>query len=137
MRDRIHYIIKSLFYIYILGLCFCCFWNFRGSIDLSTEWIGLPKDKVVHFLLFFPMPVMTYLAFPKLRNTPRRYLRFSIIVFICSIAFGAMTEAVQWLTGYRQCDWGDLLADCCGIAAAIAVLQIYEAFIKNWRDSGK
>lgn len=131
MRSKPNYILKALFVLYLAGLCFCCFWNFRGSVDLGREWLGLPADKIVHFLLFFPMPVITYMAFPRLSDTPRRYLRFSVIVFMASAVFGAFTEIVQSRTGYRSCDWMDLLADCCGILTAIACLQIFEAFFKK------
>ncbi len=138
MRGRSRVIPKALFFLYLAGLCFCCFWNFRGSIDLSTElWGIIPKDKVVHFLLFFPMPLMTYLAFPGLRDTPYRYLRFSVVAFAASILFGALTEGIQWMTGYRSCDWKDLLADICGITAAFACLQFFEAFVKKRRVSGR
>ena len=137
MRDRIHYIIKSLFYIYILGLCFCCFWNFRGSIDLGTEWWGIPKDKIVHFFLFFPFPIVFYLAFPKLRNSPRRYLKFSILALATGVATGLAIEIIQGWSGYRSCDMTDLLADFCGLAAAVLILQVFEAFVMNKRRAGK
>ena len=76
MRDRRHFILKAIFILYIIGLCFCCFWNFRGSIDLGTEWWGIPKDKIVHFFLFFPFPIVFYLAFSARYITYEQVLRF-------------------------------------------------------------
>ena len=133
MRDRRHSILKAIFILYIIGLCFCCFWNFRGSIDLGTEWWGIPKDKIVHFFLFFPFPIVFYLAFPKLRNSPRRYLKFSILALAAGLLLGTATEVIQGWSGYRSCDPADLLADFCGMVTAILLLQTYEAFIRKKR----
>ena len=137
MRDRLHFILKAIFILYIIGLCFCCFWNFRSSIDLSTELWGIPKDKIAHFCMFFPFPIIFYLAFPKLRNTPRRYLKFSILALATGVATGLAIEIIQGWSGYRSCDMTDLLADFCGLAAAVLILQIFEAFVMNKRRAGK
>ena len=137
MRDRRHSILKAIFILYIIGLCFCCFWNFRSSIDLSTELWGIPKDKIAHFCMFFPFPIIFYLAFPKLRNTPRRYLKFSILALATGVATGLAIEIIQGWSGYRSCDMTDLLADFCGLAAAVLILQVFEAFVMNKRRAGK
>ncbi len=137
MRDRLHFILKAIFILYIIGLCFCCFWNFRSSIDLSTELWGIPKDKIAHFCMFFPFPIIFYLAFPKLRNTPRRYLKFSILALATGVATGLAIEIIQGWSGYRSCDMTDLLADFCGLAAAVLILQVFEAFVMNKRRAGK
>ena len=137
MRDRLHFILKAIFILYIIGLCFCCFWNFRSSIDLSTELWGIPKDKIAHFCMFFPFPIIFYLAFPKLRNTPRRYLKFSILALATGVATGLTIEIIQGWSGYRSCDMTDLLADFCGLAAAVLILQVFEAFVMNKRRAGK
>ena len=137
MRDRLHFILKAIFILYIIGLCFCCFWNFRSSIDLSTELWGIPKDKIAHFCMFFPFPIIFYLAFPKLRNTPRRYLKFSILALATGVATGLVIEIIQGWSGYRSCDMTDLLADFCGLAAAVLILQAFEAFVMNKRRAGK
>lgn len=134
MRDRLHFILKAIFILYIIVLCFCCFWNFRGSIDLSTELWGIPRDKIAHFCMFFPFPIVFYLAFPKLRNTPRRYLKFSILALVTGVAAGLAIEIIQGLSGYRSCDMNDLLADFCGLVSSVLVLQVFVAFVrKKWR----
>ncbi len=137
MRNKRFNIFKVIFIIYIIGLCFCCFWNFRGSIDLGDDWWGLPKDKVLHFMLFFPFPFIAYMAFPKVSDTARKYLKFSILIFVAGAATGALIEIVQGWSGYRSCDMLDLAADCCGLAAAIVCLQTYEAFFRKRRKSEK
>ena len=87
--------------------------------------------------MFFPFPIIFYLAFPKLRNTPRRYLKFSILALATGVATGLAIEIIQGWSGYRSCDMTDLLADFCGLAAAVLILQVFEAFVMNKRRAGK
>ena len=124
---------KILFFIYLTGLCFCCFWNFRGSIGLDNDLWGIRMDKVVHFLLFFPLPIVSYMAFPQLRNTSGRYLKFSILSVAAGVLLGAVIELIQGWSGYRSCGMADLLADFCGLVSAALLLQVYEAFIGRKR----
>lgn len=132
MRNKLFYISRILLVAYLIGLCFCCFWNFRSSIDFNIDWFGIPKDKVIHFLLFFPFPIICHIAFPRLRNTPVRMLRFGIIVFLAGAATGGGIEILQGLTGYRSCDLYDFVADCTGLAAASLLLLLHETFIRDW-----
>lgn len=104
---------------------------------MSTELWGIPKDKIAHFCMFFPFPIIFYLAFPKLRNTPRRYLKFSILALATGVATGLAIEIIQGWSGYRSCDMTDLLADFCGLAAAVLILQVFEAFVMDKRRAGK
>ena len=101
---------------------------------MNTEILGLPADKVVHFLLFFPFPIISYITFPDMRKTPAGFLRFSITVFIAGVCLGGAIELIQGISGYRSCDSKDLLADCYGLAASTAVMQVYEAFLKKRRN---
>ena len=51
MRNKGSKIFKLLFVLYLAALCFCCFWNFSGGLDLGGEWFGIHKDKVIHRIL--------------------------------------------------------------------------------------
>lgn len=134
MRSRV---VKGILVLYIIGLCFCCFWDFRGSIDFSTGWFGAASDKVVHFLLFFPFPILSYCAFPGMRDTGTRLTRFCIAVFVIGVAVGVATEVVQGWTGYRSRDSLDLVADCCGLAASVICLQVFEMIKRKRRKAEK
>ncbi len=137
MQNKSRITVRIILILYLLGLCFCCFWDFRGSVDMSRDLFGLPADKVTHFLMFFPFPVITYLSFPKFSDTPLGFLRFSIITLIVGIVTGAATELVQGWSGYRSCDKMDLLADCCGLASSTLMVQFHEAFIRKRRKTSR
>lgn len=137
MRNKGSKIFKLLFVLYLAALCFCCFWNFSGGLDLGGEWFGIHKDKVIHFVMFLPFPVISYLSLPHVGDTPLKFLRFCILDFIAGVMLGAAIELLQGVEGFRSADVKDLFADCCGLAAAVFCLQFFEAFIKKRRKSVK
>ena len=136
MRNRTRYIIsRTILILYSAGLCLCCFWDFRSSIDVSHSLLGLPADKVTHFLLFLPLPVISYAAFPQFRSTPERFLKFMAATFMVGAAAGGGIEIIQGLTGYRSCDKMDFVADCCGLAVSALTIANYEIFIRRRRTA--
>ncbi|NKE64808.1 VanZ family protein [Ramlibacter sp. RBP-2] len=68
----------------------------------STGW-----DKANHALGFAVLAVLGLAAYPA--RTAR--------VLAGLLAFGALIEVLQSLTGYRTAEWLDLLADGAGLAA--------------------
>lgn len=67
-------------------------------------------DKAQHALGFAALAVLGRMAYPAHLGA----LVFGLVLF------GAGIECAQWLTGWRQGDWADLLADCIGLAAGIS-----------------
>lgn len=67
----------------------------------STGW-----DKANHALGFAVLAVLGLFAYPA-RTAG---------VLLGLLAFGAVTEVLQSLTGYRTAEWLDLLADAAGLA---------------------
>ena len=37
------------------------------------------------------------------------------------MAYGALLELLQGMTSYRYAEWGDILANCCGILIGVLV----------------
>ena len=64
---------RILFAVYLAAVAFLCFGQFSSSQDVPMDLWGIPTDKVVHFLMFFPFPLLACLAFGA--RLPRR-LRF-------------------------------------------------------------
>lgn len=62
-------------------------------------------DKAQHALGFFALAILGLLAYPG-----------QVRLLAAGLAlFGAGIELAQWLTGWRQGDWHDWLADCVGL----------------------
>lgn len=131
MRNKVF---KGVFTVYLILLFICCFWDFRGSIDLNTGIFGPHTDKVVHFLLFLPFPVTAYFAFPGLRDTKLRLARFCLLAFLAGTAIGTLIEKIQGWTGYRSCDIIDVAADCCGLVCAIGIVLLIDT-VRRYRET--
>lgn len=114
---------QVLFFLYVAGVLFLCFGKFDQAPSISWALFGIPNDKLVHFCMFFPFPILAFLAFDKYTESVRSTLLFSGLTFIagCLLAWG--TEWGQaHLTDYRSGDPYDLLAD--GIALTLSTLIV-------------
>ena len=48
---------RIVFAVYILAVLVLCFGKFESTEDVPMDLWGIPTDKVVHFLMFFPFPL--------------------------------------------------------------------------------
>lgn len=89
------------------------FWSVAATVlvfSLLPPGVETPTtgwDKANHFAGFVALAVLGALAYGRRRGA----------VFLGLLAFGALIEALQWLSGYRLAEWGDWLADALGAAA--------------------
>ncbi|RDK11009.1 VanZ family protein [Cupriavidus lacunae] len=72
----------------------------------TTGW-----DKANHMLAFAVLGVLGR----------RAYAGRGWAVLLGLVAYGGLIELLQGQTGYREADWLDLLADCIGLAAGMAL----------------
>jgi VanZ family protein len=98
----------------------CTFW----VLVLVTLWLALIPadqvptafhfwDKAQHALGFAGLALLGILSFPG---------RIRLLIFGL-VLFGAGIECTQWLTGWRQGDWVDWVADCVGLVMGGGVWQ--------------
>lgn len=119
---------RVLLGLYLAALLFLCFGRFSSLPSVPWTIWGIPSDKVMHFLLFIPFPILTFQAF--YRGESPWLLFLGVIVSGCLLATG--TELGQrYLTTYRFGDWKDLLADAVGIAAGSLPLILWIIFQKR------
>lgn len=122
---------RILLILYIITLCVLCFIRIEPGIDLGSAWLGLPKDKIVHFLMFLPYPVITYFAFRREKITPVPFILFMVSVIVTGIAIGAATEIIQGMTNYRSADINDLRADSLGVFSGALIILLYAVISKR------
>ncbi len=120
--------------IYLGAVAYLCFGHFSDLPEIGRDTLfGIPTDKIVHFLMFFPFPILCHAAFrPQKRNVLRTVLGVTLIFLIgCVLAAG--TEIGQSFTGYRSGDPMDFLADFTALAGAsiITVLAELSTFKKK------
>jgi VanZ family protein len=114
---------RSIFFsiamvIYLGVVAYLLFANFEKISSVPKFFLGIPTDKVIHFCMFFPFPILAYLAYDKLTDTPLK--AFAALVSICAIGavFAGLTEIGQSLLPYRTQDIKDFRADCIAICIA-------------------
>lgn len=108
---------------YIALLCILCFADFSYIKNAPNYILGVPTDKIVHFLMFLPFPILIYFSFGRKCKKNICAAIFSIVTMICGCLFAGATEIGQrLLTTYRSCDTGDFIAD--GIAITIGCILI-------------
>ena len=85
---------------------------------------GIPTDKIVHFLMFFPFPILACLASGGYRGERWQATFRTVIAFLAGCAFAAATEWVQTWLSYRSGDPVDFGADALAILLSSAIVLI-------------
>jgi VanZ family protein len=78
---------------------------------------SLGWDKLNHAAAFAAMAFAAVLALRNLR-WHRRYVALGLV------GYGGAIEIAQWFVPGRSCEWGDLLADCIGIAVGAQLATV-------------
>ena len=114
---------QVIFFLYVAGVLFLCFGHFEQTPSIEWSLFGIPNDKVVHFCMFFPFPILAFLAFDRYTETVRSTLLFSGVTLLMGFLLAWGTEWGQaHLTDYRSGDPLDLLAD--GLALVLSTLLV-------------
>ena len=115
-KRSIIFTIAMVLYLAVVG--YLLFANFEKLSSVPKIFLGIPTDKIVHFCMFFPFPILAYLAYDHLTNTPLKAL--AALISICAIGciFAGLTEIVQGMLPYRYEDIHDYAADCIAIGIA-------------------
>ena len=118
---------RIVFAVYILAVLVLCFGKFESSQDMPKDLWGIPLDKVVHFLMFFPFPLLAYLAFDRYRERRWSAAPWTGVALAGGALFAAFTELVQSRLSYRSGDPADFKADflalfLCSVIVLIVIL---------------
>lgn len=124
MTRRQLVIARILFAMYLVAVAVLCFGKFESSQDMPRELWGIPTDKVVHFLMFFPFPALAYLAFDRYKGNRSSSFLWTGVVFLAGCAYAAGTELIQSRLSYRSGDPVDFQADFLALAACSVFILI-------------
>ena len=124
MTRRQRILARILFFLYIATVAFLCFGKFSSMPDVPKTFWGFPMDKVVHFLMFFPFPLLACLAFGGYRGKPGRAVWKTAAAFLAGCAFAAGTEWVQTRLPYRSGDPVDFQADALALLLSSIIVLL-------------
>lgn len=118
---------RILFFLYLAAVLVLCFAQFKSTPDVPTSFLGIPTDKVVHFCMFFPFPILAFLAFDQFTETLPHTLLFSGITLVTGLLLALGTEWGQaHLTNYRSGDPLDLLADTLALVLSTVLVIFWD-----------
>lgn len=113
---------RIAFYLYLVAVLVLCFGKFSDMPSVSETFLGIPTDKVVHFFMFFPFPILAFLAYDKYTGSVRKVLLFALVTFLAGCLVAAGTEIGQTLlTEYRSGDPTDFLADLIALLSGSVI----------------
>ena len=109
MKINRQYLYRALFGLYILAVCILCFIKPDSIPSKGFDWFGLPADKVGHFLMFLPFPILSFTAFVKDYGTGTDAFYRLMVIVLAGAAIAIGTELIQKVLGYRSFDLHDFL----------------------------
>lgn len=112
---------RLLLLIYLAGVCVLCLMHNESIPQVSFSLWGIPQDKLVHFLMFLPFPVLAEFSFGK-RQGRRPVLLRTALLFLIGMLLAGLTEYLQKLSGYRTMELLDFVADCTGLAVSCLII---------------
>jgi len=129
MEKRKTYVaVTGLFALYIIAvLCLTLLDLSDKTPELPKYFLGIPMDKIAHFLMYFAYPVVGWLMCTYNKHIKIRHGYLYPLLFITGLAFAAFTEYAQGaFTTYRDSDPLDMLANLIGISAACILMKLLE-----------
>ena len=125
--DKKKLILRVLFFVYLAAVLYLCFGKFENTPNVPWSILGIPSDKLVHFCMFFPFPILAFLAFDKYTETPKTTFLFSGITWVLGLLLALGTEWGQaHLTTWRSGDPLDLTADVLSITLSTILVIIWD-----------
>ncbi len=112
MTKRKKPVFRILFFLYLAAVLFLCFGKFDNTPSVELSLFGLSVDKLVHFIMFFPFPILAFFAFDRYTESVKSTLLFVGIALVTGILVAVATEWCQaHFTEYRSGDPMDFLSD--------------------------
>lgn len=120
-----------LFVVYLSAVIWCCFGHFDGLPGVDKDLFGIPTDKIVHFIMFLPFPVLCFKSFSFLASKPWHAFLMLAVIFILGCMIAAGTEIGQSFTDYRSGDPIDFTADAAALAVSSVVTFVVWLCTRN------
>ncbi|MGM9753960.1 MAG: VanZ family protein [Candidatus Cryptobacteroides sp.] len=115
---------RAALLLYFCLLAYLCFAPPQAFPSVNKWNFFIPADKLVHFLMFLPFPVLCYLAIGRNIHKSWKSVGGIVLLFIAGCVLATATELIQGITPERQPDRYDFLADAIGMFVSCLVLFV-------------
>lgn len=130
MEKKAQIISRILFCLYVTAVILLCIIKTESLPELPKTFLGIPLDKIAHFIMFLPFPILSYATFCHKDSSIWRDLALMAIICITGGVFAYSTEILQSMTDYRSSDIMDIAADGAGLLCGTLAIIIYIIFRK-------
>ena len=111
--------------LYLTTLGFLCFADPQNFQSASFSLWNIQADKIVHFIMFAPYPVLTFITVDIQSRSIVKRLFTLILVLLSGAVLALGTEIIQGTTEYRSFELWDLAADIAGMLTSAIALVAY------------
>ena len=111
---------RILLAVYLAALLWLCFGHFDAMPDVKRYIWGIPTDKIVHFLMFLPFPILGTIAF----DFRSWWRTLSIMTILANLAAFTFEQLQSCITTVRVTDPTDLNANFLGISLGLLIAII-------------
>jgi VanZ family protein len=126
MKDRKRTLARLVFLLYFAAVLYLCFGQFSSLAEVTKRFLGFEADKVVHFLMFLPFPILFYLAFRWRTRNGWHSLGLTLFILVLGAAIAAGTEYIQDFIPNRASDILDFRADFLALCCASVITFIID-----------
>ena len=93
--------------------------------ELPKYFLGIPFDKIAHFIMFLPFVILGYTAFMPIEKGILRKIAVLGIFLVTGCVFAFSTEKLQAMTAYRSYEITDMAADASGLLFGFLITLVY------------
>ena len=133
MKLKIRHISFIILCIYIAAVAVLCFMRTDSLPSVDMYFLGIPMDKIVHFLMFAPFPVLAYMTFWPAKAGKAGKMGVLMVIIAVGAGLAKATERIQSMLGYRSGDPMDFMSDMTGILTGALMIAAYILFKKENR----
>lgn len=126
---------RILTLVYLGVIAILCFANFGNMPEVGKDFMGIPLDKIVHFLMFLPFPLLAFWSLRLSRKGVVKTLLVLVAIFIVGALLAWGTEYVQSKLPYRSMDMTDFRADRIGVACGCIAAFFVQLFSRPKADA--
>ncbi len=116
-----------LFLTYVAAVAWLCFGTFKPDPSIPRTIFNIPTDKVVHFLMFLPFPILGTIAF----DFRSWWRALSIMTILANLAAFTFEQLQSRITTVRVTDPTDLNANFLGISLGLLIAIIIGLAIRR------
>mgnify|MGYP003312204321 CR=1 FL=1 len=125
MKLKVKHIPSIMLCIYIVVVAVLCFMKTDSLPSVELHFLGIPIDKLAHFIMFVPFPVLAYMTFwPTNAGKPGK-MGVLIVIMAAGTGLAKATERIQSMLSYRTEDPMDFMADMTGILIGSLIIAAY------------